>query len=349
MLKKIISIALAVVMIMSMAVLVASAADTDNASAGAEVSNSAGADTSNAGTGAGNEIYFDASQWKNYKAVYCHIWERGGDSFFSWQSKKEMCKQVGPNKFSYDLSNLDQSTDVTGGMKSGKDYCVIFSNNLGVQTYDLTMGRECIGDTAKVTGKMIENPVDSDKKAGEAVWSTNTSKYGPHLAISSIGNIIGTKLCPNESGAAVIGDWIYANFKSQYVDPVAALGKAMPKFGVKDIETVYAYVVAEKKTATADELSVIKGMLEDAYKKAYGSAAKIDENKAKEKADSIKRKGGSVSGISTDSGNSGGSTGSTNSSGSGADGQSETIFFILGAVMILAAGAMVATRKRREF
>ena len=124
MLKRILAIAIAVVLVMSMAVVAVSAADTDSASAGAEVSNSAGADTSNSGTGAGKLIYFDASKWNNVNLIYCHIWERGGDAFYSWQSKAEGCTKdkSNPNLWAYDLSKLDASTTVSGGLQPGKDY-----------------------------------------------------------------------------------------------------------------------------------------------------------------------------------------------------------------------------------
>lgn len=350
MLKKVISMALAVLMIMSIAAVAAYAADTDSASAGAEVSNSAGADTSNSGTGAGNLVYFDyGTKWKNVKQIYCHIWEVGGDSFYGWQLGGEKCSRVSATKWSYDLSELNKSTEISGGLKAGKDYCIIFSADNGLQTFDQTFGTACIGDTAKLTGNMIENAVDSEKEGYESVWTTNSSKYGPHLAISSIGNIIGSVLCPNESGAQVIGDWLYAYYNSQTVDVVATLAKAMPKFGVKDIETVYGYIMSKDDTLGDDVLAVMQEQLEDAYKKAYGTEKKIDKEKAEQKKKAIDN-GGDVGDLSDDtpSGGNSGNPGSTNNSGSGADGQETTIFFILGGVMLLAGGTMVFTRKRRE-
>lgn len=358
MLKKIISVALAAVMIISMAVIAVSAADVSNSEAGAEVSNSAGADTNDSATGSDNVIYFNTASWKNFQTVFCHIWVRGGSSFFAWQSKKEACTKVKDNLYSYDLSILNNSTDVEGGLKSGEDYCVIFSANTGVQTFDTTFGPECKGDTAKVTGNMIENAVDSEKKAYEAVWTTNSSKFGPHLAISSIGNIIGSKLCPKESGAEVIGDWLPTYFNSPNVDAKATLVKALPKFGVKDIQTVYAYILSKEGDYTDADYADMKKMLEDAAAKAYPSekVEKIDDSKAKEDAKKIES-GQSVDSISddagsTDGGSSGGSTdggySGGNSSGSGSDGQEDTIFFVLAGVMLVAAGAMFVARKKRE-
>ncbi|MDD6848157.1 MAG: hypothetical protein PUD53_05205 [Oscillospiraceae bacterium] len=353
MLKRILAVAIAVVLVMSMAVVAVSAADTDSASAGAEVSNSAGADTSNSGTGAGKLIYFDASKWNNVNLVYCHIWERGGDPFYSWQSKAEGCTKdkSNPNLWAYDLSKLDASTTVSGGLQSGKDYCVIFSANTGVQTFDQTFGTACIGDTARVTGKMIENAVDSEKEAYESVWKTNSAKYGPHLALSSTGKIIGSVLCPNEKGEEVIGDWLpnYCNHDLTYgVDVVKCLKDALLKFNVKDIEAVYAYILSKETQPSAADKKKMLGQLQDAYKLAYPQdkeGAKIDTEKAEKDANTIKNSGGSVTAVT---GGSTTSTGSTNSSGSGSDGQADTLFIILGAVMVLAAGTMIFARKKRE-
>lgn len=354
MIKRIISIALAVVMIFAMAVVAVSAAEVTDSNVGADSNNSAGADTSSAVSGAGNMIYFDASGWKNFTTIFCHVWQRGGDSFFSWQSKKEACTKQG-SKYAYDLSKLDSSTTVSGGLQSGKDYCVIFSADTGVQTYDLTFGKPCIGDTVKLSGgKKIENPMDSEKQAFEAVWSSNSSSYGPHLAITSIGNIVGSKLCPNEKGTEVIGDWLPTYYKSKNVNAESTLVKAYPKFGIKsadDIQVAYAYILSKK---TGEDEAAMKKILEDAFKKAYPSqkAAKIDDKKAKSQSEAIKNGGGSTSAISSGSSSSSssstGSSGSTtNSSGSGADGEEDTIFFVLAGVMLAAAGVMFVTRRRR--
>ncbi len=366
MVKRIIAIAIAALLVFSMAAIAVSAAEVTDSKVGADSNNSAGADTSSSASGAGNSIKFDASKWSNYSIIYCHIWERGGDSFFPWQSKKEVCKKVDGNIYEYDLSVLDNSTTVEGGLQSGKDYCIIFSANTGVQTYDTTFAKACVGDTAKVTGNKIENPVDSEKEAFEAVWTTNSSSYGPHLAISSIGNIIGSKLCPNEKGEEVIGDWIPTYYKSPNVDAVAALAKAYPKFGITSsdqISTIFGYV--ESKETGEDENAILK-CLTEAFAKAY--PAKADEVKdtskikkaAAEKEKTIKSNGGSTSAVSNSSSSSGSSSSgsssagtssgssSYNGSGSGSDGQEDTILFILAGVMLVAGGAIFMSRKKRE-
>lgn len=365
MIKRLLTAALAAVMVISAGVTAAFAAEVDDAAVGADSNISAGADTSSAVTGDGDKIYFDASPWKNYTLIYAHIWERGGDDFFPWQSKKEACRKVSDNLFEYDLSMLDKSS-VTGGIKADKDYCVIFSANNGMQTYDTTFGRACIGDTVKVvSGSKIENPKDSEKQAFEAVWTKNSANYGPHLAITSIGNIVGSKLCPNEKGEEVIGDWLPTWYKNSYVKPVDAMAKAFPRFGITSadqIETIFAYI--QSKNTGEDEDAILK-ILTDAFAKAYPAKAKevkdVDKIKkaAKQKEQQIKASGGHVtssgssgsSGSASSAGSSAGSasgSGSYNSSGSGADGQEDTILFILGGVMLTAAGAMVLSRRKKE-
>ncbi len=351
--KRIIAIALAVVMVLSIGVVAAYAADVNDANVGADSNNSIGADTSSSTTGAGDLVYFDASGWKNVTTIYCHIWKRGGDAFIGWQLKKEVCKKVSGNKWSYDLSNLDASTTLPGGLKSGEDYCIIFSAQTGKQTYDATFSKSCVGDTLKLTGKLIENPVDSEKKADEAVWSKNSSSYGPHLAFTSIGNIVGSKLCPNEKGTEVIGDWLPTYYKSNYIkDKVATVAKALPKFGItsgSQIQDIYAYIISKK---TGEDEDAMKKILEDAFAKAYPSKkgeAKIDEKAAEKEAKAISNNGGHISSGTSSAGSSSssGSTGSSNSSGSGADGEEDTILFILFGVMLAAAGVVFVTRRKR--
>jgi len=352
MLKRILSIALAVVMVMSVAVVAVSAAQVNDSAAGADSSSSA------SGAG-GNLIYFDANGWKNFDKVYCHLWVVGGDSFFGWQVGDEECKKVSGTVWSYDLSKLSSSTEVSGGMQSGKDYAVIFSANTGIQTYDSTIGVECKGDTLYLTGEQIENPVDSKKKGYEAVWENNSSKYGPHKAFTSVGNIVGSKLAPHETGIQVIADWVPAYYNTTYCDPVAALAKGYKAFGVSsssDLTKVYGIVAGKVKKGDyslvgESDLKDIKKVMEDAFAKAYPSKKneKIDEDVAQDIAEDIESGKTSVEDLGSGSGSSGSSySGSGDSSGSGADGQETTIFFILGGVMIAALGAMFIARKKRE-
>ncbi len=360
MFKRIITAALAAIML-AVPVLSVSAAVTDEESAGADASLSAvgaeagepvGADTDSSATGAGSLIYFDATGWKNFKTVFCYVWQRGGDPFFAWKAKSSTMSKVKDNLYSFDLSKLESSTTLSGGMKDGVDYCVIFTTDIGSQTYDTTIGKSCIGDTAKLTGKQLENPKDSEKKAYEAVWKTNSKSYGPHKAITSIGSIVGSVLCPNENGEEVIGDWLPTYYTSPYVDVKKVLPKYLKEFGVKNIENVYAYIYSKKgSTLSEDEYKEIRQLLEKAYAEAYPSEEKPT---IPEKPRKPYRKSGASGGTPQSNGGAGGNnensgySGGTNRSGASADGQEDIILFVLGGVMIISAAVVFITRKRKS-
>lgn len=322
--KRIISVILAVVMLMSVAMISASAAKVEEAA-----------------TGTSGMVYFDATGWNNVTKVYCHIWVRGGDSFYGWASKDEECEQIDSSLWGYDLAKLDASTTVSGGMKSGVDYCIIFSANTKVQTYDMTFGLGCVDDIAYITGDKIENPVDSQKTAFGAAWTDNGSKYGSHLAITSIGNIVGKVLCPNEKGYAVIGDWLPTYYASPNVDPVKALTSAFPKFSIDTVEELalaYAYIEDNAKDLKDKDLATCKSQLEKAFAAAYP-----DKVKEAEKNNDGKNDGGLLNEETIKE-----AQNNVDQSGTGKDGVDPTFLFTLLAVMLVASVAVVATRKKRE-
>lgn len=164
----------------------------------------------------GGKVYVELPEaWaKSAKAVYCHIWKNGGDELYAWQTKNEKMTEEGNNKWSYEIPAGDWDM-------------VIFSTSTGGQTYDLTLGDECVGDTAYVTDEMIENPMDSNKMTNAARWRNNGSKYGPHFAITSIGNVVGEVLAPGEDPQAVLDAFI-ANYPDYATDEkVAELRKTL--------------------------------------------------------------------------------------------------------------------------
>jgi hypothetical protein len=407
MFKKILAVALAIVMVMAMAAVAVSAAEVSN-SAGAEVSNSAGADTSSEATGTSGVIYFNAQGWNNVTQVYCHLWKTGGDPFFGWKQPQQKCTNVSGALWSYDLSALDASTDLPGGLKANEDYCVIFHADTGVQTYDTTFGTPCIGDRLSITGNQIENPMDSEKTGYEAVWSKNSANYGPHFAISSIGSFLGKNLCPNETSAEVMGNWLINYSTSMNCVPKDVVTAALPKLGIDseaEVEEVYTYLSGKSASELGlSDMPTMVGLLEDGYAAAYGTSITVDgqvasgggsettpggSNSGGSTSDGS-TSGGSTSGGSTSSSGTtgtsstttsadgtvtvtkpdgtvtitkpdgtvttttttgttvGGTTTSTNVSGVGADGQNDTILFVLAAIMLVAAGAFVVTRKRTE-
>lgn len=139
------------------------------------------------------EIKFDVkkSGWENVKNIYCHVWAADGTGVWPmWQTRSEKCVYDPDTGIAaYDLSK----TGNTISASDGKRYCVIFSANTGVQTYNVVMDGKCIGDTLYCTGNKLENPDDSEKVALEAVWTENKD-CGPEKRITTTGNVIGTTL-----------------------------------------------------------------------------------------------------------------------------------------------------------
>lgn len=194
--KKVISILMAVLVLMFSFAVVANAESTDT-----------------------NCIYFQVPTassvaWKNFSNVYCHIWEEGGDGFFSWQSKDEKCTDLGNGYFSYDLSSFEFKED-------GK-YAVIFSNDNGLQTYDLTLTSDCKGDYVYCNGDTCKNPVDSAKSCAVARWKNNSDKAFP---------------CAREDSEGILNDPDSITGKDVNLNFGSSAGKAVALDEVKIEET----------------------------------------------------------------------------------------------------------------
>lgn len=185
MIKKIMSLVLALVIIASMGVLAFTASAADQ------------------------KIYFEVpSTWNNFSKIFCHIWVYGGDPLANWQSKKEACKLEADGRYSYDISKV-------GGLSAGETYCVIFSADTGVQTYDTFMGTSCLGDTVYCDGTLYENPMDSSKTALGAFWKNQSrSAYGPVMCVTSIGNLVGTCLAPGETAEGLFNTFLTDNLEN---------------------------------------------------------------------------------------------------------------------------------------
>ena len=171
MFKKIAGLFLAAAVMCSSAAITASAAEAedDAAVAAADQSGEVSADGSSEVSAdasseveAGNVIKFDVkkSGWNNVKTVFCHVWKADGSGDWpAWQSKKEKCKYDSSTGIAtYDLSK----TGNTISKSDGRVYCVIFSANTGMQSYNAIMSGKCIGDTLYCTGNQLENPEDCE-------------------------------------------------------------------------------------------------------------------------------------------------------------------------------------------
>ena len=136
-----------------------------------------------------NCIYFQVPTapevaWKNFTTVFCHIWQEGdeGGDFYAWQAKEERCEDLGNGYYSYDLSGFTFKEDAV--------YSIIFSNENGMQTYNLTLTSDCKGDIAMCEGDICENPVDSEKQCAVARWIENKDKVHPCAGENSVGLIL---------------------------------------------------------------------------------------------------------------------------------------------------------------
>ena len=223
MFKKFASIALAALMITGTAAVSASAAENEEAVAAAEDSSAvAAADESAVGadaesdTGADSKIYFEApSFWQNYKDIRIYLYNADtGEVSIKWNSKKGLMKDEGNGKWSFDLA-------AKGYTVSGATYACIFLTNTETQTCDIFIGDDCIGDTAYCTGEnnLIENTVDSNKKSYEVKWrKADPNKYGVPLAITSIGNIVGSALRPGQTKYDLFAAFLDKNAGAQGID-----------------------------------------------------------------------------------------------------------------------------------
>ena len=122
--------------------------------------------------------------WNNFSMVFCHIWSEGNDGgdFYAWQSKNERCTDLGNGYWSYDISGFE--------FKEDSSYSLIFSNENGLQTYNLNFTSACRGDIVTCNGDTCVNPVDSEKQCTVARWITNADSVHPAAQISSDGAVV---------------------------------------------------------------------------------------------------------------------------------------------------------------
>ncbi len=376
MFKKIMSFMLAVMMIMSVAVMATSAAQVEiadnSADAIAEVAADGAADTgadAGADTGAANVLNFDANTagWNNYKKVFCHIWAYGGDAFYAWQSKAEACTDAEKDGvWTYDLDKKGVT------LEAGVLYACIFSNENGMQTYDLLMDSTCIGDTAYCDlANSFENPEDSSKTATATFWTgKDPETFGPVKCVTSIGNVVGTCVPSTTSAQAMFVDFLVSKLENARTyaknedgsakndqqiidDTAAALG--LLKGNVEEA----LYTAGVTVDWSADKSTLDDGVDEDAKVDGEGNKNDGSDNQnAKPGQGTIDKKPASAEDNDKDDSSNGGSsntgssnTGSSNKTGSGSTtktGQETTVLFVMVAIMMAAAGVVVISRKREN-
>lgn len=359
MFKKIAGLFLAAAVMCSSAAITASAAEAedDAAVAAADQSGEVSADGSsevsaNASSEveAGNVVKFDVkkSGWNNVKSVFCHIWKADGSGDWpAWQSKKEKCKYDSSTGIAtYDLSK----TGNTISKSDGRVYCVIFSANTGMQSYNAIMSGKCIGDTLYCTGNQLENPEDSEKKANEAKWENN-SDCGPEKKITSTGNVIGSAFPEGESDVTLLATYLVAYYNDDAKTSLTQ--KLLDELKVSPVDVMGA--VTDRLNATNNE---DKDKIAPAVEKILAGCTDPTTGKKADtaKLDSAKKTGAKAAGGSSSNGSSSSSSnGGSSSSGSGSSstgavksGVETTIVFVMAGLMVSAAGVMFLARKKKE-
>lgn len=380
--KKLLSVLLVMAVVMSFATVMSVSADEreDLASAGAsqdvetaaaDGNVSVGAGTDTEATGTSGLIYLEKPDWGECKYYSIHIWEakQNGEQFFSYGTQKERFEEK-DGKLVYDLSKLNESTYIKGGLKAGVTYNLIVYNNIGVESCGLMFSTECAGDTIRVTSneRSFENTEDSTKHSYPIGWTNNAKKYGIPLQITSVGTVQGEFVTKGSSPDDIVKAWD-KNYK-QYPNKASFSTQS----SARDHKTRLAEIKAEfKELVSKGKVLILGGGV---------YTEKTDLNKVKPGSSSSS---GSSSGSSSDSSSKSSSSSSSkkiykdkngntvtkNADGSFTDangntvdasdvtattettdtvttGESATPIYIGLGVMLAAAGVYFLTRKKKE-
>ena len=200
--------------------------------------------------------------------VYCHIYERRGDSFFGWKSKYEECTPVYPNnksRWEYDLSNLEKSKNISGGMQEGKDYLISICTDNDIYSTAFLMNPE-----TNVTNILSLSP--TSYTIGGKRCFTGGGRYYEHLFLDDEGYLRGAKLCPNETPEELLGEWLM----NYYVMNDESRGKCLR--GIQNVfwkfnmwEQYYGSTVIEYLNSQYPEkdFSHIEMLLQEAFNMAF--------------------------------------------------------------------------------
>lgn len=320
--KKVLSVLIAVLMIASMAVMAIPTASAASPSF------------------SGGTIKWQLpDSWKNAaKVAYAHVYGHNGEKLYDWQTKDEKMTDEGNGVWSYEVP-------------AGAYDLVTFSIDTGVQTYDVVLSDENIGMTAvSDTETMLENPMDSNKTGARTTWKE--SGKGVHLAITSIGSIVGEDLCPTEDGAEFVGNFVKNYFTTQpeYVTE-QVLTDAMNKAGT-DGNAVVAFLEGlgddefktddKTKATLINEVKPLLGVANDNNGGNNNDNNSGDNNNNSNNNNSNNsNKNSSTGGSRTNS-----STTSKTSSGTTTTGDS-TPFVVLAIVLVASLGVAVVAAKKK--
>ena len=129
--------------------------------------------------------------------IYCYVYAVYGNEnplhVYAFNANKTAMKKVGDNLYSFDMA-VYSDLDGVAAIEDGADYGVIIAtvNGKGYQTTDLTMTKDCLGDTIYITETTPsrENAADSSKKDFCAAWRNNSDKCGIKAGITSLNNVL---------------------------------------------------------------------------------------------------------------------------------------------------------------
>lgn len=342
--KKIISIFMTLALALSVFTVAASAAEVEEEPAAAEVE----VETS----GDGKTFMFDSGSW-NSSRMYFYIWDATSNMFATkngwqadnpWGSKKLAGTPVEGQEGVFESYEVD--------IDDSHNVFVIFNDpDTNAQTYDCVLNTSCYGDTAYMTGNSLENPVDSEKTAIEAVF-TNSSSCGPYRQITSTGNIVGSCSAPNDDPAAQVAKFIYDyngsvdKITGAEVCTTETVTNAMNTFGT-NAEAVWAkyqelYSGAEDYESKKDAAMKVLGITEGGSDKDSDSG-----NTGSTASTASGTSGGTTTKTTTTTTKtttSGSAAGSTDTSTTATGDTTGTVAFAV--VLLVAALAIVAARKK---
>lgn len=199
------------------------------------------------------KVYFEVptlEEWGTTKFVYCHLYNVYGGTALpetGWQTRAEKCKlDDETGLFYFDTSKL-------GPIEEGADYALLFSTieadgTTSHQTGNITLGKDCLGDTVYVTGGMVENTEDSSKMDYEGAWKNNSDKYGAKAAITSTGKIVGKYFPVYQPKEQIVCQYIASWAVKNAGDPVGEvtaekLTNICTKLGVEPADVLAQYKV----------------------------------------------------------------------------------------------------------
>ncbi len=150
-------------------------------------------------------IKFDSGDW-NSSSINFYIWDENGMHATKngwveadpWGSRRKIGGTAVEGEEGV-FESFEFELDDT------HDYYVIFHDPDKGQTYDCCLNSSCFGLTAAKTGVMLENPLDSEKKAEEAAFPNGV---GAALTITSTGKIQGSYISPNVDRADKVAQFV---------------------------------------------------------------------------------------------------------------------------------------------